>query len=306
MSKRSRRPLPPLRALRAFEAAVRHGSFKEAAAELHVTPSAISHQIQLLEDSLGLKLFERVGGRLEASAAARDYAQGLSRVFDEIASLTQTIAPNGETDDLVVLCGHSFAGRWLQPNLPRFHAANPKATLRLKTFSRASELSTESFDLAICYGRPEGMGTQVEPFLTERLMPMCSPDLAKELGLEQLADLARATLIHSDNALRWGDYLARFGLEVEASRPGLWLDRSSMALQAAAKGQGVVLESAFLAAEDLATGRLIAPFSAAEYSVECVSYFLVKGRRFRSNPLAGRFRSWLVTAIQQETAVATD
>lgn len=297
MTPRPRGTLPPLRSLQAFEAAVRHKSFTLAAEELNVTPSAVSHQIQLLEERLNLKLFERHAGGITPTKQASIFGGKLSGALDAIAEATDEIAPQTPASELLLMCGHSFAARWLQPNLSDFKKSNPEAQIRLQTFSRLADVAEKPFDIAICYGRPQVESRRVQPLLTERIVPLCSPTLAAEASLKELRDLLGVTLIHSDNALGWWDYLRTFGLELDDTHSGLWLDRSILALQAAVEGQGVVLESLFLARQELQAKSLMAPFDDMEFGLKNTSYYLVLGSQFKRNPLARRFRDWLIRSI---------
>ena len=292
--------LPPLKALAAFEAAARHGSFARAAAELGVTPSAVSYHLLQLEAFLGVSLFRRHAGRALLTAAGTTYAGEIGRVFAAIAAATDLVAPQAQRGRLIVAAGPSFAARWLQPRLPAFLRAHPEAQLRLSTLAGPEALEVGRYDIAISYGQPATMSgraepLRVEPLITERLRPLCAPGLAATAGLTKPEDLRHATLIHSVNALTWSEYFRRLGLEV---RPlgELWLDRSSMAIEAAVDGLGVVLESEILAARELASGQLVAPLDAATASVEVVSYFLVTPPRRRSRQLAA-FEAWLRTEI---------
>ena len=296
-SGRPRAPrLPPLKALAAFEAASRHGSFAQGADELAVTPSAVSHQIQQLEEFLGVQLFQRHAGRAVLTAAGKIYAREIELAFGAISDATNLIAPQSQSGHLVIASGPSFAAKWLQPRLADFVRNHPNVKIRLSTLSSFEELETARFDIAIAYGRPPAPQREVEPFLRERLRPLCSPALAGALGLRTPADLAKATLIHSANALTWVDYFRQVGAGAVEPANELWLDRSTMAIEAAANGLGVVLESEILATEELRDGRLMAPFGDA-YTVEVTSYFLVKSTSFRSDTQVSVFEKWLREAI---------
>jgi LysR family transcriptional regulator, glycine cleavage system transcriptional activator len=290
--------LPPLKALLAFEAAARRGSFALGAEELAVTPSAVSHHIQQLEDFLGVPLFQRHPGRAALTAAGRTYARELERAFGVIADATNLVAPQSQRGYLVVASGPSFAAKWLQPRLPEFLRANPEVRIRLSTLSDHDDLETTRFDIAIAYGHPNTSKLDVEPLLLERLRPLCSPALAATLALRTPQDLLRATLIHSSNGLTWSEYLRRVcGEEVRPDNE-LWLDRSVMAIEAAVDGLGVVLESELLAAEELNDGRLIAPFNEAQFSIEVTSYYLVRSRGYKtSSQAAATFEAWLRSAF---------
>ncbi len=277
----------------AFSTAARHGSFAQAAAELGVTPSAVSHQIQQLEAFLSVRLFRRHAGRAVLTSPGRAYAASLDQAFETIASATGLVAPGVQRGHLAVASSPGFAAKWLQPRLPDFLRAHPGVTLRLSTLSERDDIECAQFDIAIVYGgRPETR-KHVEPLLTERLRPLCSPAFATAAGLRHPADLARATLIHSANALTWMEYLRRIGEGRLRAAREIWLDRSAMALDAAVNGLGVVLESDLLALEELRAGSLIAPFGEAGFTIETTTYHLVRSATRRGIAPVAAFEHWL-------------
>jgi LysR family glycine cleavage system transcriptional activator len=290
--------MPPLKALSAFEAASRRGSFSRAAEELGVTPSAISHHIQKLEDFLGVRVFSRHAGRAALTNAGRLYAGEIERAFGTIMGATRLVAPQSQRDHLFIASGPSFAAKWLQPRIGNFIGQHPGIGIRLSTIADLRDLETIRFDLAIAYGRPPVVnGRQIEPLLAERLRPLCSPRLIEQLGLREPGDLARATLIHSSNALTWTDYLRKVtGASIKA-RHELWFDRSTMAIDAAVEGLGVVLESEILAAKEIDKGTLVAPFRQLEFEVETISYYLVRSAEAKGRSHVGAFEAWLRAKI---------
>jgi len=289
--------LPPLKALLAFDAAVRHGSFSQGAEELGVTPSAVSHQIQQLEEFLGVALFQRHAGRAILTSAGRTYAREIEHAMGVIAEATTLVAPQSQSGHLVIASGPSFAAKWLQPRLSDFLCSNPDVRVRLSTISSHDDFTGSRFDIAISYGSPPATQRHVEPLLVERLRPLCSPALAAAIDLRTPQDLARATLIHSVNGLTWVEYLRRVGAGELRPNNELWLDRSTMAIEAAVGGLGVVLESEILASEELRDGRLVAPFGDRAHTVETTSYFLVRSPGSRSGPQIAAFEKWLRAAI---------
>lgn len=292
----TRSTLPPLRALLAFEAAARNGNFRQGAEELGVTPSAVSHQIQQLEGFLGVQLFQRHAGRAVLTNAGLTYAREIEIAFGIVAGATGLVAPQSQSGHLVIACGPSFAAKWLQPRIPDFLGTHPEIRIRLSTLSNRADIDSDRYDVAIAYGSPRDSLRHVEPLLVERLRPLCSPALASAIRLRSPEDLARTTLIHSVNALTWTDYLRR--LDAVDLRPAneIWLDRSTMAIDAAVGGLGVVLESEILAAEELQDGRLIAPFG-DDFQVEVTSYYLVRSRSHSSRTQVRAFETWLRATI---------
>ncbi len=296
--------LPPLRALLAFEAISRHATFAQAAEEIGVTPSAVSHQIQLLEDFLGVRLFRRHAGRAALTEAGLLYAKEIEAAFGLIAAATSLVAPQSQSGHLVIASSPSFAAKWLQPRLSDFLRANPNIQVRVSTLSSPDDLDKDRCDIAIVYGRRPAGQTNAEPLLVERLRPLCSPDLAASLVLRGPPDLARATLIHSVNALTWSDYLRRIGHGGIRPAHELWLDRSTLAIDAAVAGLGVVLESELLAEQELQDGRLIAPFPSEAFGVDAESYYLLRPPGFRNGSQVIRFEAWIRGLIGKTTLVA--
>ena len=292
--------MPPLKALLAFEAACRLGSFAAGAEELGVTPSAVSHQLQQLEDFLGVELFTRRAGRAVLTGAGRAYAVEIASAFEVIMNATTVVAPQSQAGHLVVASSPSFAAKWLQPRLPSFLESNPGLKVRVSTLSGHEALNKDRCDIAIVFGRPPAGQGQVEPLLAERLCPLCSPGLVVQLGLRTPDDLSRATLIHSANELTWSEYLRSIGKPELRHSHDLWLDRSTMAIEAAVAGLGVILESELLAQQELRDGRLVAPFGAGEFAVESASYFLVRPAGFRNSSQVARFEVWLRASLAED------
>ena len=273
-----------------FEVVARSPSFAQGAEALGVTPSAVSHQIQLLEDFLGVQLFRREAGRALLTAPGQIYAQEIRNAFGLIADATTLVAPQSQTGHLVIASSPSFAAKWLQPRLPDFLAAHPAVKIRLSTLSNADTLDKDRCDIAIVYGRAPAQG-RAEALLTETLRPLCSPAVAE--ALHHPADLAGATLIHSVNALTWAEYLRRIGQGAVRPHNEIWLDRSTIAIDAAVAGLGVILESELLAEQELRDGRLVAPFADPATGVRTESYFLVRPPGFRNGSQVAKFESWL-------------
>jgi LysR family transcriptional regulator, glycine cleavage system transcriptional activator len=296
--------LPPLKALLAFNAATRHGSFSLGAAELGVTPSAVSHQIQQLEEFLRVRLFQRHAGRAVLTSAGQTYAKEIERALALIHGATNLVAPQSRRGPLVVASSPSFAAKWLQPRWPEFVGGHPDLQIRLSTLSDRDDLEAGHFDVAIAHGHPPETKKHVEPLLIERLRPLCSPTLVAAIGLQSPSDLVQATLIHSVNALTWPEYFAKIGEADLRPSKEIWLDRSAMAIDAAVRGMGVVLESELLAAEELHDGRLVTPFGDGEFTVETTTYYLVKSRDHRNDISVSAFETWLRAALATENPTA--
>jgi LysR family glycine cleavage system transcriptional activator len=291
---------PPLKALQAFEAVSRQATFAQGAAELGVTPSAVSHQIQLLEAFLGVALFQRKAGKATLTHAGQLYAQEVRSAFDVITNATSLVAPKSQSEHLVIACSPSFATKWLQPRIPDFLREHPGLKVRLFTMSSHEAFDKDSCDVAIVYRKPTETRVYGEPLIMDRLRPLCSPSLSAALALRTPDDLSRATLIHSVNVLSWSEYFRRIGCNAVQPQNELWLNPSSMAIDAAVGGLGVILESELLAEQELQAGRLVAPFESRAFSVDIGSYFLVRPTGFRHGAQVAMFERWiraLTTAV---------
>ncbi|WNJ89834.1 LysR substrate-binding domain-containing protein [Bosea sp. 685] len=298
--------LPPLNSLLAFRAASRHASFAQGADELGVTPSAISHQIQRLEGFLGVKLFQRDAGRTALTSAGAVYAREVEHAFDVLSDATSLVAPRAQTDHLTIACSPSFAAKWLQPRLPDFLNAHPDVRIRLSTLCYRDDIEADSFDIAVAYGRPAVSHKLIEPLLMERLRPLCSPAHAATARLRTPKDLERATLIHSVNALTWPAYMRKIGAGSVRCANEVWLDQSDMAIEAAVRGVGVILESEVLAGDELNKGELVSLFGDKQFSVDLTTYYIVKSRRQRRGNHVDAFEKWLRAAVASEVAAGLD
>src|SRR6202049_2102497 len=188
--------LPPLSALRAFEAAARHMSFSKAADELSVTPAAISHQVHALEEDLGVRLFNRLNRSVELTASARVLLPGLSEAFAGIQSSVRRLRAHNDTGTLTVTASPSFAAKWLVPRLHRFQTASPEIDVRISATDEVVDLNRGDFDIAIRYGGGRYPGLDVEPLLKNEVFPACSPRLLENgPPLRTPDDLRRHALI---------------------------------------------------------------------------------------------------------------
>jgi LysR family glycine cleavage system transcriptional activator len=258
------RQLPPLNALRAFEAAARHLSFTRAAAELHVTQAAISHQVKLLEEHLGVKLFQRLTRRLLLTDDGKALLPVLGDALDEIARAAEAIRLRGSSPSLNLTLTATFSAMWLMPRLGRFWQQHPEIELKLQHSARSASLAdfrAGLVDLAIRWGAGAWPGLEAERLIWADLIPVCSPGLAT--GRPPLTtpwDLRHHVLLHEVGYDGWGQWLAAAGLSEINSRGGLVIDDNSVVMRAAAEGRGVALAPKPFIAEDLASGRLILPF----------------------------------------------
>jgi LysR family transcriptional regulator, glycine cleavage system transcriptional activator len=260
-----RRALPPLNALRAFDAAARLGSFKDAAAELGVTHGAVSRHIRLLEDWLGPPLlFRRLNRRVALTPTGAALLAETGPALDRLAAAVERHQARGGRAPPAVLRVNAlatFSLRWLLPRLAWFREKHPEIEVRLSTSNESVDALSENYDLVIRGGPDTFYGFTCHPFLTERRMPVCSPALLERLPLAVVTDLAAHTLIHTSTLPRvWPDWLAAAGAPALEPVASLTLDHFYLTLQAALDGLGIAMGPTALVADDLAAGRLVAPF----------------------------------------------
>lgn len=291
----------PLSLLRPFEVAGRLGSFRAAASELGLTPSAVSHAIRKLEDLLGVRLFERQARAIELTVEGQTLMRHCEEAFDSLRRGVEAISTRAPRL-LRLHVAPSFATQWLTPRLQRFLAANPQVEVRIAASTNYARFSDGTFDADIVYA--SATTARAAPGLVrislgeETVVPLCAPEIAKRIRTP--ADLVRETLIHSDNKmLRWADWFAANGLSAPAPH-GLRFDRSFLALSTAADGLGIAFESTRLAEREIISGRLVAPLAGRCVDLHYTAHFLVYPRTNQANSLIARFSAWL----QQELAAA--
>lgn len=293
-------PLPGLTGLRAFEAAARHLSFARAAEELHVTPTAISHQIRKLEDQLGLKLFQRRIRAVDLTREGEAYLPSVRAAFEDLRVATaklRAIQPGGA---VTVSTTTSLAAKWLLPRLADFQSQHPDIEVRLTTTTRLVDMVADGIDLGIRYGRGNWPGMAAEWLMAEDIFPVCSPALltgAKPLRHPE--DLAQHTLLHlSLYPDEWQHWLTAAGLPARlAAGPGLTFDLNLMVLAAASDGLGVALGRTAYVEADLAAGRLVKPFQFVLPAE--AGFYVVTPQNQAMRPEVARFAGWLRGAVGQ-------
>ena len=302
--------LPPLNALRAFEAAARHLSLRKAAAELHVTPAAISHQIKSLERALGLPVFKRLPQRVELTPAGEALLPRLTAALEQVAEAVASVQRLQRTGRVTVAAPPALAAKWLAARLHRFTALYPDVDLHItadgalidsvrEDSGEAGNL-LENADLAIRSGHGEYEGYVVHRLFSAYAIPMCSPRL---LGgphpLREPGDLRHHTLLHHETGLdqtdadrpNWSAWLKAAGVRGVNDRRGPTFNQVAMAMEAAADGLGVVLGIPVVAAADLESGRLVMPFPLS-LPIEA-SYYLVYTEKAVREPSVAAMRDWL-------------
>lgn len=299
----------PLNALRAFEAAARHLSLTRAADELHVTPSALSHQIRGLEAQLGQQLFVRKVRAIELTAVGKMLYPGLQTGFTHIRDAVDGIQLRADDHVLVVSTPPGFTTKWLAPRLYRFAIAQPDIDARVSSSMANADFRTDGVDLAIRNlrtGQSAGDGLVAEMQMPITLIPVCSPSLIEKFGpIDDVQDINRLPLIHDESFAQyarmpgWRKWLETAGAEHDDFDRGVRLNSVDHALVAAVEGAGVLLTHAVLAHDDLASGRLIQPFDLCLPTDR--AYHLVYPEANAPLKKIELFRDWVVAEVTAMT-----
>lgn len=305
-----RRRLPPLNALRAFEAAARHLNFSRAADELSVTPGAVSQQIQNLEDYVGASLFKRTPKGLLLTDAAQTALPALREAFDRLAEAASLLTAAVDGRRLTVSVAPSFAAKWLVPRLGLFEAAHPHVDVWLSADMEVVDFASGEIDLAIRYGGGRYPGLEVVKLMAETVIAVASPELVAAHPLNDLSDLANQVLLHDgspdadDSCPDWPMWLAARGVKGVDGTRGPRFNQSSLVIEAAAGGRGVALAKRALAQADLDAGRLVAPFQIA--TAVDFAYYVVHPKAKGRLPQVKAFVAWITAqAAAHEAALRT-
>ena len=298
--------LPPLNSLRAFEVAARRMSFRDAASELNVTPSALSYQIRQLEDHLGVPLFVRMNRAVALTAAGERLRPGLRDAFERMREAVKRAVPAGNDDVLVVSTGPAFAAKWLAPRVWRFMEAHPDIELRISASLRLVDFADGAVDCAIRFGPGRYPGLAVDALFDEAVLPLASP----ALGVATSADLAKTRLLHDDstsflpNAPGWPDWLRLMGFDEVDGLRGPRFSHADHPLDAALDGAGVALGRLSLAMRDIRAGRLVAPFDG--YIPAAANFHFVAPEANLPLPKVQRFREWLAEETGAEAEAVSE
>lgn len=287
--------MPPLRALVTFEAAVRCGSFKQAAAELHVSPGAVSQQIQRLEDWLGYPLFVRMVRRLKVTDQGMHYFGQIAPALEQIRIASET-SKNEAAKKVCLSLTQTLASKWLGPRLGDFVRLHPDLEVHINASNQPVDLQQDSVDLAIRHF--DGKDPQLESALLfqDELRAFCTPGYQKHKALTEPENLQDATLIVTTTLPYWDTWLDAFSpLKVSDRKQiaKLHFDQTLLAIDAAIREQGVVLCSALLVQEEVAQGRLIDPFDQPLYPGK--GYYLVHAKQKGLSSAAQSLKCWILS-----------
>ncbi len=293
----ARRFLPSLAALRALDALDRLGSASAVAEELALTQSAVSRQLQSLEQQLGTALVDRSQKRLQLTPQAQLFVRDIRPALSQIAqaALRLQVPQSGGALNLAIL--PAFGMRWLMPRLPEFARAHPDVTINMATRLEPFNFASETFDAAIWHGNGDWPGTDSLLLRHDQIVVVCAPDMATRITSP--ADLLKLPLLHIQSRPRaWADWLTAQGVDLQGPVPGTLHDQFATLAQAAMHGLGVALMPDYLVEQDLATGRLAAPCGPPSDSQG--AYYLVWPSARSADPVLRLFRDWLATQAQPE------
>lgn len=289
--------LPPLSAVRSFEAAARHQSYRLAAAELGVTPSAVSHQVKALENWIGAPLFVRVGRDVRLSATGGLVATKVTEAFELLAQSLASARRDASETTLRISALPLFAQAWLIPRLGRFERKHPEIAISIDTTSRLADFDRDPVDVAIRNSAKPGAGLAARKLLDLRAVPLCTPQLADRI--KRLEDLSKASLIHlSVGSEGWSDWLDRAGVAGLRARSNLTVDTMPAALEAAAAGQGVMLGLHPLIWDMPATRKLVVLFN--KPNVSGGAYYVVHRKADGARLPVRLFVEWLQAEMRED------
>ena len=295
------RHIPGLQSLKAFDASARHLSFTRAAAELNVTPAAVSHQIKELEDATGVTLFQRTSRHMQLTRQGQILKPAISDALDGLTKALQRIRDLEHPTQVRVTASPSIAAKWLVPRIDRFLESVPGADVRIDVSAAPLDFERDDVDVAIRFGEGIYPGLNVEKLFADMLFPVCSPELLKgKRPLKEPRDLLQFPLIHLDWEAQgaiwpnWRMWMLAAGVKDYIDTRGLHFSQTSLAVQAAVDGHGVALGESTLVADDLAAGRLVKPFSLSLRSPAQFAYHLITRRDTAERPMIKAFRNWII------------
>ncbi|CAI8168688.1 transcriptional regulator GcvA [Pseudidiomarina mangrovi] len=293
------RKLPPLNALKAFEAAARNLSFTRAADELFVTQAAVSHQVKALEDFLGVKLFLRRNRALLLTAEGQTYYLELKEIFDHILQATERLKNATSRGQLTISLPPSFAILWFVPRLSRFRDSYPDIDVRIRAVDEVDGSLTEDVDVAIYYGAGKWPGLKAFKLHNEYLIPVCSPLLLNgKKPLREPRDLLNHTLLHDETRNAWKDWFRLVGIDKDKGDNGPIFSHSNLALKAAVYGQGIALANNVLVKQEIEAGHLIQIFP--DVLPRSKSFYLVCRESQADVGKIATFRNWLLSVVEEE------
>lgn len=290
--------VPPLNALKAFEAAARHLSVKLAAEELCVTPGAVSQMLKTLESHLGVRLFERVARGIYLTDAGRDYLPSIRNAFRQIAEASRRVAGSTDSGVLTISVTPFFASAWLVPRMKSFQDAHPDIDLQIVTSSALVDFARSGVDVAVRHGLGRYPGLRSDRVVTVEMVVVAAPSLVERLGSpECAADLARWPHVHDAERKGWSLWFQTNGVDEVRAPRGPSFDDTSLLLKAVLAGQGAGLLPAAMVAKEMDAGQLVGLAETSQ--MEDFAYYLVCPEHNQGHPKIAAFREWILDPMAQ-------
>jgi LysR family glycine cleavage system transcriptional activator len=290
------RRIPSLHALTALESFARHGTVWRAADELHLTRSAVSHRLRLLERDLGFQILNRVGTRIELTPQGLAHVEDVRRALNAIAGSAARHAGRGASGSVTVSCTPGFASSWLCNQIASFREACPDVSLSVVTPGRLDDVSNPAVDAFVAFGAGTWPDMAVERLVDVEFTPLCSPALLNRIGgLAAPADVTRACLLHLGSRDDWRSWLQRSGVDEAGARGGVVFSDMNLVYAAAMAGQGIAMGDEFVCGAAMAAGQLVRPFEMAIPSPH--AYYLVVAETKADSPPVAAFCNWLRAAM---------
>lgn len=290
------RRLPPLNSLKCFEAAGRLLSFTRAAQELNVTQAAISHQIKVIEEFLGVSLFVRHPRRLALTDQGKTLLPDIIEAFDRVSTAIGSVSEEQSSSMISVRLAPSFAAKWLSPRLKYFWLQYPEIDLCLYHAHPAVDFDREQIDIAVTYGKGDWPGVVADPLLSLDFFPVCTPAfMQNDKPLSDIENLRYYTLLHDANYECWNDWLNLAGLKDINASKGTIIDDTNVLIQAAIDGQGIALGSTTFVEDHLESGKLVKPFDLTLKNE--FSYYVVCPGSHLNNSAVKVFKEWLLSLV---------
>ena len=293
------RRLPPLNSLKCFEAAGRLLSFTRAAKELNVTQAAISHQIKVIEQYLGVSLFIRYPRKLVLSEQGKALLPDIIEAFDRVSLAIGSVSKEQSSNMISVRLAPSFAAKWLSPRLKYFWLQYPEIDLCLYHAHPPVDFEREEIDIAVTYGKGDWAGVIADPLLSLDFFPVCSPAFMKnDKPLTDIENLRYYSLLHDASYECWNDWLKLAQLSSINANKGTIIDDTNVLIQAAIDGQGIALGSTTFVEEYLENGKLVKPFDVVLRND--FAYYIVCPQKHMKNPPVKAFKEWLLSLVDKQ------
>ena len=297
------RRLPPLNSLKSFEAAGRLLSFTRAAQELNVTQAAVSHQIKVIEEYLGVTLFARYPRKLALTDQGKALLPEVIEAFDKVSNAIGAVSQEPVSKMVSVRLAPSFAAKWLSPRLKYFWLQYPEVDLCLYHAHPSVDFDREDIDIAVTYGKGDWPGVVADPLLSLDFFPVCTPTfMTNDKPLSDINNLRYYTLLHDANYRCWRDWINLAGVSELNANKGTIIDDTNVLIQAAVDGQGVALGSTTFVQDLLDSGKLIKPFDITLENE--FAYYIVCPEAHLKNPSILAFKNWLLELIDEQVQVA--